>query len=386
MSFASQSRTLMQVIIAGLLAAVIAAPAGAESNNLPVLTLRVSDTVVNVGDTNAWISVFLTNFSDTVAGFSMMLLLDRQDLIEFRTDVEDTLIDTTWQYCKTWVQGQCTQWKDTMIIDTVITTGAIDTTGTAMAGWELVSARSMSGSGYECKITALADKLGPPVRQGLPPSSQERALFRLKTRVYRDILDSNNPTVGIAIIDNLNQTSFSNPSGNLIGVTTGSSICDTLYLRCMERHPVTDSCLEWLSTTYDLSDTTVVDTFYRFWKCTNWVGGSCTHWADTTRLLADSIWIQPRPWTERNRLTTFYADGSLQIMFPPPCVCGDANGDKAVNVGDAVFVINYIFKSGPVPPNRDCADPNNDGFVNVGDAVFTINYIFKGGTPPHCLP
>ena len=28
---------------------------------------------------------------------------------------------------------------------------------------------------------------------------------------------------------------------------------------------------------------------------------------------------------------------------------GDANGDKATNVGDAVYIINYVFKSGPAP-------------------------------------
>ncbi len=30
-------------------------------------------------------------------------------------------------------------------------------------------------------------------------------------------------------------------------------------------------------------------------------------------------------------------------------LCGDANGDGAVNIGDAVYVVNYIFKSGPAP-------------------------------------
>ena len=29
--------------------------------------------------------------------------------------------------------------------------------------------------------------------------------------------------------------------------------------------------------------------------------------------------------------------------------CGDVNGDTRVNVGDVVYLINYIFKSGPVP-------------------------------------
>ncbi len=64
--------------------------------------------------------------------------------------------------------------------------------------------------------------------------------------------------------------------------------------------------------------------------------------------------------------------------------CGDANGDKVVNIGDAVHVINYIFKSGPAPNPRLAGDANGDCAINVGDAVYTINYIFKSGPQPTC--
>ena len=64
--------------------------------------------------------------------------------------------------------------------------------------------------------------------------------------------------------------------------------------------------------------------------------------------------------------------------------CGDANGDRTVNVGDAVYVINYIFKSGKNPDPLEAADANCDGSRNVGDAVYVINYIFKGGPAPCC--
>jgi hypothetical protein len=69
-------------------------------------------------------------------------------------------------------------------------------------------------------------------------------------------------------------------------------------------------------------------------------------------------------------------------------ICGDANGDDQVNVGDAVFLIAYVFKGGP-PPDPVClGDANGDGQVNVGDAVYLIAYVFKGGDPPveDCCP
>ncbi len=63
---------------------------------------------------------------------------------------------------------------------------------------------------------------------------------------------------------------------------------------------------------------------------------------------------------------------------------GDANGDEAINIGDAVNLINYIFKGGPAPDPLDVGDSNCDGPVNIGDAVYLINYIFKSGPAPGC--
>jgi hypothetical protein len=61
---------------------------------------------------------------------------------------------------------------------------------------------------------------------------------------------------------------------------------------------------------------------------------------------------------------------------------GDANNDNAINVGDAVYLINHIFKSGPAPAAWKTGDANCDGLVNVGDAVRLINHVFKGGPSP----
>lgn len=64
--------------------------------------------------------------------------------------------------------------------------------------------------------------------------------------------------------------------------------------------------------------------------------------------------------------------------------CGDANGDLSVNIGDAVFLINYIFNGGPAPYPLLNSDANCDGSVNIGDAVYLIEYIFNGGPAPCC--
>jgi N-acetylneuraminic acid mutarotase len=63
-------------------------------------------------------------------------------------------------------------------------------------------------------------------------------------------------------------------------------------------------------------------------------------------------------------------------------VCGDANGDRTVNVGDAVCLINFVFKGGAAPVPLCAGNANGDGDVNVGDAVYLINHVFKGGPAP----
>ncbi|MCK5128017.1 MAG: hypothetical protein KAR42_17300, partial [candidate division Zixibacteria bacterium] len=63
-------------------------------------------------------------------------------------------------------------------------------------------------------------------------------------------------------------------------------------------------------------------------------------------------------------------------------VCGDANGDEFVNIGDGVFIVNYAFKGGPAPDPVESGDANCDDQTNVGDAVYIINYAFKGGPAP----
>jgi hypothetical protein len=86
--------------------------------------------------------------------------------------------------------------------------------------------------------------------------------------------------------------------------------------------------------------------------------------------------------------TPIYPTFSSPGQWPIALVCGDANGDGSVNVGDAVFLISYVFKGGAAPIPVCAGDANGDGGTNVGDAVYMIAYVFKGGAPPvaTCCP
>ncbi len=61
---------------------------------------------------------------------------------------------------------------------------------------------------------------------------------------------------------------------------------------------------------------------------------------------------------------------------------GDANGDGTIDIGDVVYLINYLYKGGPAPEPLYPGDANSDGVIDIGDVVYLINYLYKGGPSP----
>jgi uncharacterized repeat protein (TIGR01451 family) len=103
----------------------------------------------------------------------------------------------------------------------------------------------------------------------------------------------------------------------------------------------------------------------------------------------DAVWS---PWTPpgyawqplEDPRTGMTLDMAFVITSTAPSVlCGDVNNDGVVNVGDAIYILNYLFKHGPAPVPYLCVgDVNNDDVVNVGDAIYILNWLFKSGPAP----
>ena len=72
------------------------------------------------------------------------------------------------------------------------------------------------------------------------------------------------------------------------------------------------------------------------------------------------------------------------FVYPIVVKCGDANGDGKITVSDVVYLVNYLFKGGPVPKPFESGEANCDGKVTVSDVVYLVNYLFKGGPVPIC--
>jgi hypothetical protein len=72
------------------------------------------------------------------------------------------------------------------------------------------------------------------------------------------------------------------------------------------------------------------------------------------------------------------------FYFIPLLSRGDVNADSKLNVTDAIYLINYLFKGGPPPVSMEQGDTNCDSKITVTDVIYLINYLFKGGPPPAC--
>ena len=63
---------------------------------------------------------------------------------------------------------------------------------------------------------------------------------------------------------------------------------------------------------------------------------------------------------------------------------GDANGDGLIDLADAIWILNYLFRGGPPPASLKAGDADCSGSVDLGDVVYLLNYLFRGGPPPSC--
>ena len=80
-----------------------------------------------------------------------------------------------------------------------------------------------------------------------------------------------------------------------------------------------------------------------------------------------------------NRFIPMFFSAEFHIQ---PSLAGDANGDGAVDGGDVVFLINYLFREDLPPDFPEQGDINGDCLIGPGDIVYLINYLFRDGPAP----
>ena len=78
--------------------------------------------------------------------------------------------------------------------------------------------------------------------------------------------------------------------------------------------------------------------------------------------------------------TGWYLD-SLQVTGPE-FLRGDVNGDDSVDIADAIGILAVLFQG---QPNScwDAMDTNDSGQATIADAIYLVSYLFTSGPAPH---
>jgi hypothetical protein len=99
-------------------------------------------------------------------------------------------------------------------------------------------------------------------------------------------------------------------------------------------------------------------------------------------LSADLQWDERYWWKVRASDKYGGSTWSSQVFTFRTVTLGDASNDGAVDISDAVYLINYIFGGGPEPTPMFAGDANCDTAVDISDAVYLVAFIFSGGPAP----
>jgi len=320
------------------------------SAQLPDLVIEVDNVEVPSGATGIRIPVQLTNFNDSIGGFNLWFQMDRPDLAKFVGSTGQT-IDTSYWEClleesSVCVDSQLTTpsgpWDFIHVDTSTIYIAVIDTVGTAVGGWELVDARSLSGVGTDINVIAIADYFGGPIIAGLGPQTQPVTLIKLVADVFEIPDTLTDRTVNVLVqYDFLDHFNFSRPNGTSIGLAY-KQILDTNY-----------------------------------YVCDQWAGEVCTKWSRVSLPPYDSIAIVPDSVAVIDSQNVIVDNGSISVSAG---VCGDANGDGFADPVDLSYLVDFLFSGGPFPD--PAADVNCDNAVDPVDLSFFVDWLFSGGIEP----
>ncbi len=73
------------------------------------------------------------------------------------------------------------------------------------------------------------------------------------------------------------------------------------------------------------------------------------------------------------------------LEFQCPYVPGDVNNDGSdPNVDDLTYLVDYLFRGGPVPPVWGSANVDGLSEIDVADLTYLVDFLFRGGPAPHC--
>lgn len=304
--------SLGSVVLITLLLAVLAS--SAFPADLPAIVFELPDTTLPASGDIVWLTVRLSNYTDTVAGVQFQLRLDRPDLVQF----------------------------DLTGLD-------FDTTGTLLVGYEVILARDTAVDHSRYNFLGLANlpQSGPDYK-GFPPQPGD-VLVRIPVRTAA------NPDPGAGLICNIEvlpPTIFSDPYGNAIGWHVTDTVLDSIFYKCTMWEG--ESCLSWVSVDPEVS---TYDSIYVY---EYYVEGP-----DSSQLIVSSGQITILPiglLTCDHNADGVYSVTDLTCLVNylfrsvetgcPAMLCDcdvSGNNPSVPNVADLTCMVAFLFRGGPIP-------------------------------------
>jgi len=74
--------------------------------------------------------------------------------------------------------------------------------------------------------------------------------------------------------------------------------------------------------------------------------------------------------------------GGIAVDQSTSFLRGDANEDSRVDLSDAIYILEALFRGRPLPFCPDTADTNDNGKLDLSDAVHLLQYLYQDGTLP----
>jgi len=378
-------KTLFLLVLILLLCSTPGLQADDENEEIDRLRITIGDTTGTAGEQNSAVTVFLTNPMDDIFAFTLHIMLDRNDIANFQTQL-DTIEEYTYWNCLAWDGEICT---DSVAVDDPLTepwdiehidtveayVGNFDTVGTLISGWDYVKSRAVSTGdlGLDILLTAISDTDSIPGY--VPPLSPQGGgvLFRVLADIFPIPPEQEDRTANVQVdVAFKRWFGFSTPEGESIGWIT-VQVADTNYYMCTSPEPPPGTgCYEW--------------TKVYSWECPP---EGC-----------DSVGIEMVDIAVLDDTQVSLFDGSITVLNT--CCSGrvgDANnsGEDEPTIGDVSTMIDVLFinndwnmieclaetdinQSGGASPTPDD--------ITIGDVSILIDYLFITGPSlglPACL-
>jgi hypothetical protein len=70
-------------------------------------------------------------------------------------------------------------------------------------------------------------------------------------------------------------------------------------------------------------------------------------------------------------------------VVPCPVRVGDVQANGSMDAADIIYLVAYVFRSGPEPlPRVEAGDVDCSGTIGSADVIYLVNHVFKSGAAP----